>query len=214
MTQLTAIESGPNFTIYSDGKQKLIKIDKVRVSYPAFGAMKENEADDGTVRKNWGGRAMLPKGTHVAARTAFVKLLNELAMANEVKIPPEFRPIKDGDDVEGEEFAGHWLINFSDANRRPAIRDKNGTIMLAEADIDRMFYGGCWASLLLRPWYFGGRAKGSTKTFPKRICCGFIGAQFVKDDTPFGSGAIDDSNVWGAAEGGDDGLDDDDGDGL
>ena len=70
---------------------------------------------------------------------------------------------------------------------------------------------------MLRPWYFNGKAKTSSKSFPKRICCGFTGAQFLKDDKPFGNGRIDDSDAWGDESGkGGDGMDDgdDDGDGL
>lgn len=205
---LQTLKTGKNFAILSDGRNKLIKIENVRLSYPAFGKKKQNKDEDtGNVRENWGGRAMLNMDTHTAAKDAFVAFMNELATANEVKIPAEYRPLKDGNEVEGAEFQNHWLINFSDATRTPTIVDRRGQVLRSEEEIDKMFYGGCWANLLLRPWYFNGKAKNSSKTFPKRICCGFVSAQFVKDDEPFGSGVIDTSDVWGAAS-------DDDGDGL
>ena len=86
---------------------------------------------------------------------------------------------------------------------------------MSPEEADESFYGGCWGNLLIRPWYFNGKAKGSTKTYPKRICCGYNGVQFLKDDTPFGSGRIDDTAAWGG-EGDDDtsdndGMDEDDG---
>jgi hypothetical protein len=110
-------------------------------------------------------------------------------------------------------------VNFGDKKRRPAVRDEHGRLMIdperahdheyisgAISAIDDTFYGGCWISVLLRPWYFNGTVKGKAKTFPKRLCCGFTGVKFVKDDKPFGNGRIDDSDAWGEAGGGDDGM--------
>jgi len=222
MAELSIVKQGKNFIVYSDGNQKLIKVINVRLSYPHFGAQREEtDEETGSTRKSWNGVAMLSKSTHVAAKDAFVEIMNGI-MAEQVNdkgkkgivIPPEYRCIKNGDDKEDENMHGHWLISFSDSNRRPGVRDRQGRLIVNDRDIvdeaaiDRMFYGGCYGSVLLRPWYFNGKAKGKTKTYPKRICCGFIGAQFVDDGEPFGSGRIDDSNVWDAVEGGadDDGL--------
>ncbi len=213
MPALEKIKSGPNFIIYASGEQKLIKIDGVRFSYPHFGKKKVDEQDDGTMKEAWSGVAMLPKATHVAAKDAFVELMNELMTKNEVKIPPEYRCIKNGDDKEDEAMHGHWLITFSDSQRRPAVRDKNGGLITDETKIDSMFYGGSWGDVLLRPWYFNGQAKGKAKPYPKRICCGFTGVMFRKDDKPFGNGVIDDTDAWGAPSGGAS-SDDDNDDGL
>lgn len=212
MAALETIKTGKNFIVYKSGDQKLIKIEGVRFSYPHFGVKKVDESDDGSKKESWGGVAMLPKATHVEAKDAFKELMDELMAANEVKIPPEYRCIKNGDDKEDENMAGHWLITFNDSQRRPAVRDQKGGLMIDEHAIDEKLYGGCWGSVLLRPWYFNGKAKNSTKTFPKRICCGFTGVQFLKDDKPFGNGRIDDSEAWGAApSGGSSTTDDDDG---
>lgn len=202
MSSLEKISSGPNFILYKSEDQKLIKIENVRFSYPHFGKKKVDENDDGGTKESWGGVAMLSKSTHVAAKEAFVALMQEIMTANDVKIPPEYRCIKNGDDKEDENMAGHWLITFNDSNRRPAVRDQKAGLMADEAAIDEKFYGGCWGSVLLRPWYFKGKAKNSTKTFPKRICCGFTGVQFLRDDKPFGNGRIDDNDAWGDESGG------------
>lgn len=217
MASLEKVKSGPNFIVYKSGDQKLIKIENIRFSYPHFGHKRVDEGDDGSKKESWGGVAMLPKATHVAAKDAFVEIMNELMKANDAKIAPEYRCIKNGDDKEDELMAGHWLISFSDSKVRPAIRDQKAGLMTDADAIDEKFYGGCWGSILLRPWYFNGKAKTSSKSFPKRICCGFTGAQFLKDDKPFGNGRIDDSDAWGdeSSKGGD-GMDDgdDDNDGL
>jgi hypothetical protein len=159
---------------------------------------------------------MLPKATHVAAKDAFVELMNKLMTANEVKIPPEYRCIKNGDDKDDENMHGHWLISFSEAGKnRPGARNVKGELIEGAEAIDDKFYGGCWGSVLLRPWYFNGKAKNSTKTYPKRICCGYNGVQFLKDDEPFGNGRVDDTDAWGneSSKAGAS-TDDDDDDGL
>jgi hypothetical protein len=224
---LKSVKKGTNFEVFEDDRgEKLIRIDNVRISYPAFGNQKEQEDDSGAVSKSWGGVAMLPKTTHVAAKDAFMAILTGITDKEKVKIPPEFRCIKNGDDKDKEEYEDHWVINFSDKNRRPAVRDEHGRLMIdperahdheyiegALATIDEVFYGGCWVSVLLRPWYFNGKSKKSSKTFPKRLCCGFTGVKFVKDDKPFGQGRVDDSDAWGGESGAKssgDGLDDDD----
>jgi hypothetical protein len=223
---LKSVKKGPNFEVYEDGTgQKLIRIDNVRVSYPAFGAQKEQEDSNGDKTKSWGGVAMLSKATHVQAKDAFTAILNEIAEKEKVKIPPEFRCIKNGDDKDQEEYQKHWLINFSDKKRRPAVRDEHSRLMIdperahdheyiagAISAIDETFFGGVWISVLLRPWYFNGKAKGSAKTYPKRLCCGFTGVRFVKTDKPFGSGRIDDSDAWGEPTASNDGMSGDDGD--
>lgn len=229
MAALKSVKKGKNFEVFEDERgEKLIRLDNVRVSYPSFGTQKEQEDDNGGKTKSWGGVAMLPKSTHVEAKDAFMAILNSIMEREKVKIPSEFRCIKNGDERDKEEYADHWVINFSDKKRRPAVRDEHGRLMIdperahdheyiegAISAIDEKLYGGCWISVLLRPWYFGGKSKASPKTFPKRLCCGFTGVKFVKDDKPFGNGRIDDSDAWGEPSGGDDGMgggsDDDDG---
>lgn len=214
MAALQEVSKGKNFVVYTDGREKLIKVMNVRLSYPHFGAKRvEKDEETGRERATWNGVAMLSKSSHVEAKDAFMKLINEI-MDNApndkggkgVKIPPEYRCIKNGDDKEDENMHGHWLISFSDGNRRPAIRDQRGELILDESTIDEKFYGGCYGNVLIRPWFFNGKAKGSTKTYPKRICGGFVGAQFVKDGEPFGNGRIDDTDAWGAVDDSDDGM--------
>jgi len=228
MAQLKKIKEGENFKVFNDGTSDLILVENVRVSFPSVGHMKEDEGDNGEIRRSYQSTPMLPKETHLAAKNAFVEIMNKLLTANEAKVPPEYRCIKNGDDTEREEYQGHWVIASSES-RRPIARDKRGVLYFdpekikdgaqAEAILDKIddvFYGGVTVNILLRPWYFNGKAKGKTKTYPKRICCGFMGIQHVEDTPSFGQGRIDDTGVWGAVgdddAGGDDGLGGDDDD--
>lgn len=211
MANMEVISRGPNFILYKAGEQKLIKLENVRFSYPKFGEAREEENDSGRLKRAWQGVAMLPKKTHGKAKEAFSKLMDELAEANKVKIASENKCLKDGDEKEDEAMAGHWLISFSESGkRRPAARDIKAQVIEGAEEIDEMFYGGCWGSVLLRPWYFNGNVKGDAKKYPKRICCGYQGVQFLRDDTPFGTGRVDDTDAWGDESGGssDDGDDD------
>jgi len=224
MAQMKLIKSGKNFKMFNDGTSDLLLIENVRVSFPAVGHMKEDEGDDGTIRRKYNATPMLPKTTHVEAKNAFVEIMNKLLKENEAKVLPENRCIKNGDDTEREEYQEHWVIAASES-RRPIARDARGVLYfdpekiksgdqaeLIFDKIDGVFYGGVTVNILLRPWYFNGKAKGKTKTYPKRICCGFMGIQHVQDTPSFGQGRIDDTGVWGAVEGSDEGDNDLDGD--
>lgn len=223
MSALQVVKKGKNFVIYTDGKQEYIKLERVRVSFPHFGAKQvQKDEETGRERASWGGTAMLPKKTHEAARDALNDMIQKLIAANEVKVPSEYRCLKDGDDSSREEYEGHWVVSFSDSNRRPSVRDEFGKLMIdpermhdpdyvnrAIGAIDDKFYGGCWINVMIRPWFFNGKAKDSSKTFPKRICAGFVGVQFVEDGEAFGSGRIDDGDAWDSVA-----SDDDDDDGM
>jgi len=215
MASLEKIKQGTNFIVYKNGDQKLIKIENIRFSYPHFGEAREEEREDGSKKRAWQGVAMLPKSTHVAAKDAFVEIMRELEAANEVRVPPEYKCIKNGDDKDDELMHDHWLISFSESGKnRPSARNQKGEIIADIKVVDDKFYGGCWGSVLLRPWYFNGTAKNSTKKYPKRICCGYNGVQFLRDDEPFGNGRIDDTEAWGNESSKGNAVDDDDDDGL
>jgi len=229
MAALKLLKTVKNAKLFQDGTDgpKLVLLENVRLSFPAIGHMKEDEGDDGSKRKKYKATPMLPKATHVEAKDLFVEVMNELMKTNEVKIPPEYRCIKNGDDSEREEYQGHWVISSSES-RRPAARDRKGKLYLDPKEvsggedmeaildqIDEVFYAGCYVNILLRPWYFNGTAKGSSKKYPKRICAGVTAIQFYRDGERFSSGQIDDSGVWGSGDDDDTkGNDNDDDDGL
>lgn len=220
MASLQKVKEGKNFVLYTDGKDEFIKL-YGRFSYPAFGTPKENKDDEtGKVRKSWGGVLLMPKDTHKEAHkelTALIervkaKVVNEKTGKPGVFVEDQNLFLKDGDKKEDETGHGHWLVSFSESASgkrpmQPTARDRTGQIIKDDDDIDAKFYGGCWGFVLIRPWYFGGKAKNDPKTYPKRISAGVTGVQFFKDDTPFGSSRPDDEDAWGSyEEEGDDGL--------
>lgn len=218
MARLELLKTVKNAKLFTDGTQKLVLIEKVRISFPAIGRMKEETGDDGNITRKFKASAMLPFETHEEAKNLFNEVVSDLLKVNEAKVDPANRCIKShGDEAEREEYIGHWVISASET-RRPAARDEKGRLYLdpkmvvdgsdteaALNQIDEVFYGGVWVNILLRPWYFSGKVKGKAKTYPKRICSGLTAIQFYKDDTPFGNGRIDDADVWGSADDEDDG---------
>lgn len=210
MSKLEKVKDGKNYTLFVDGKgEKYIAIRGVRASYPFIGSPSEGEDDDGNSRKNFRVVGMLPKNTHREAKDAVKALIQELIEKNKSKVPADKWFLADGNEKEDEVMHEHFLVTAANT-KRPVARDNRAEVMDDIAKIDDMFYGGCWINMLIRPWFFNGKAKGSSKTFPKRISANLVSVQFVKNDDPFGNGRVDESDVWDTeVDGvGDDGDDD------
>ena len=103
-----------------------------------------------------------------------------------------------------------FIVKASEA-RRPSVRKRDGSVM-SEREMADEIYGGMWGNILLRPWYFNGKARNG-KTYPKRVLANFIALQKTKDDESFGESRVSDDGVFDAVEGDDggNGLDDDGG---
>lgn len=214
MSALKEVKRVKNAVLYVDDKGvEFIKLENVRASYPFVGTPSEDENDNGEITTSYRITGMLNKETHPEAKNLIKEVIERLLKANDAKVPTDKWFLSNGDDKEDENMAGHWLVACSDKKRRPTARDQKGHVMDDIAKIDDKFYGGCWVNLLIRPWYFNGNVKGAKKTYPKRISCGVQAVQFLKDDTPFGSGRVDDTDVWGSVDGGssDDDMGGDDG---
>lgn len=106
------------------------------------------------------------------------------------KMPSEADlPITDGDGPKGDEHTkGCWIIsanrNEKDKNGRhnpPSVGEKfNGAWRDLKPEDGRP-YGGCWCNFLVSHYY---------NNAWNRICTSLEIVQFVKDDEPFGAGAV------------------------
>lgn len=232
---LKLIKTVKNGALYNDeGGNPYIRIDNVRLSYAFLGEPSQDESDkidpatgQKTIVPRWRTNGLMKKDTHEEVKNLCVEVIRSLMTKNgdekgPAKVPKDKWFITDGDEKEGEHEQGCWVISAADPKVRPTARNEAGVeiVVSKEADlkkIDEMLYSGCWANMLVRPWYFGGKARGDSKTYPKRISAGISTVQKVKNDTPFGAGRVDDSDIWGSVggatsqtSGGGDGLDDDD----
>lgn len=212
MSKLTEVKRVKNLVLMKDGSdQRFFKLDGVRLSYAYIGTAAPDENDSGDPTPKWRTVCMVPKDTHKEAYDLIMQVVEKMKKEAESKVPADKLFITDGDDKDDENMHGHWLISASDGKIRPTARDRRGNVIDDISKIDDTFYSGSWANVLIRPWFFAGKGKNG-KTYPKRIACGLTGLQFLKDDTAFGAGRVDDSDAWedlGGGAGASADLDDD-----
>lgn len=201
----TIVKSVDHAVLYSDGS---ILLKMVRFSYP--------HAFEPYPGGKYGVIALLPKTKeYVPAKNLIRDAQDAILKEKKVKLPADRKFLRDGDQSVKENHEGHWTVSASES-RKPAIRGnkrdpKTGkAVRLSEKDKD-VIYGGCWGSVLIKPWY------QDDKNWGKRINAGMKAIQFLKDDDPFGEGGITEEEVDSAFEdfpddesGFDDDLGDDD----
>lgn len=219
--KLTVKTKGKNFVLYNEG---YIRIDGVRLSFPHVAYPQENTNEEGNASASYNLVAILEKDTHAAVRKALVDMNNEILRENADKngkapaIARDKRYLKDGDEkdeddnrLHRDEYENAWTVSTSNRNR-PTARDARGVKLDDLSEIETMFYSGCRANILVRPWYFNGKAKNAKQDYPKRLSCSFEAIQFNRDDEPFGAARPDDDDVWEVQEGADSPFDDANGD--
>jgi len=183
MANREVVSKVTNAVLYSDG---LIRIDNVRASYPHLGRPWSQDEDQ---EKKFSMVGLLDKKTHKAAKDLCVKRIQELMKENKVdKIAADKKFIKDGDLSEKEENEGMWTVSARES-RRPAIRDRDNNLLTDPDEIDDTLYGGCYVSMLIRPWF------QNHKKFGKRVNAGLVAVRFLRDGEPFGEGRIQDEEI-------------------
>jgi hypothetical protein len=184
-----------NATYYNDGT---IRLTGVRVSFPHLVTPQAGEDDNGNPTKaKFKIVAMLPKETHEEAYNLCMRVINKMIKDNDTKVSSDKFFLRDGDNMDREEYEGFWIVSASD-DRRPALRDEQGALLDMDEDkelAEEMFYGGCWCHVFIRPWYQDGVKHGKGKG--KRINSGLVAVMKDRDDKSFGEGRVDDSDVWG-----------------
>lgn len=181
-----AVETVKNAVLYDDG---LIKIENVRYSYPHLrkpfaGKAKRGE---GQSEPKFGVVGMLPKKTHKEAYELISDEIDRLMKEGKIKaLASDKKFLRDGDEHENEDYAGHWIVSARET-RRPALRDIEKEIVDPQ-EADEVFYGGCWGSILIRPWL-------QNNEYGKRVNAGLSACRKSKDDEPFGDARITDEDV-------------------
>lgn len=192
------VEQVKNAVLYDDG---LIKLMNVRFSYPhlrrPYAGKKRGKDDQGEPK--YGVVAMLDKKTHKEAKRLIEDRIAELLKEAKVKsLPAEKKFLRDGDEHENADYEGNWIVSARES-RRPSLRDEEREIV-DPADADEVFYGGCYGSVLIRPWF-------QNNDFGKRVNAGLTAVRKSKDGEAFGEARISDEEV-------DDAFADDDEDGA
>ena len=175
-----------NAVLYDDG---LIRISNVRLSYPHLDKPYKKEGDKGEAK--YGVVGLLPKNTHKEAKKLIEERIDELLKENKVKaLSADKKFLRDGDESDKEEHEGAWTVSARES-RRPKLREMgtDGELLPVEPDeAKEAFYGGCWASILIRPWY-------QNNSFGKRVNAGLTAVTKKGDDESFGESRISDDEV-------------------
>lgn len=188
-----------NAILYDDG---LIRIDKGIVSYPH---LDEPWAGEEGQKKVFSIVHLLPKDTHRPAKDLIKKRILQIIAENKAKVPGDKWFMRDGDQTEKPECQGRFIISAREA-RRPAVRGSDGE-RLTPDEIANVFYAGCRATILVRPWF------QDDKKWGKRVNSGLVAVQFTADDDPISENRISDDDVddmLGDVESDGGGMDDDD----
>lgn len=204
--------------LYSDGT---IFVEYVRFSYPHLAKPKafqsDDDDDDGKSKNNasYSVTGMLGKKSHADAIELIDGRIAEILKQNKIKkLKSDKIFLRDGDDAEQEEYEGFMTISAREINR-PPLRNVDGSKLDPMKDkllIQKLFVGGHWGALLIRPWF-------QNNKWGKRLNAGLASAQFLLTDETFGEGrlseeAMDDTfRSHGKAETSSDYDDDDDDDG-
>jgi hypothetical protein len=181
----TAVKKVKNATLYSDGT---IRVEGVRLSFPHLGKAYEGKDDDGNVQKKFSLKGAMPKATHAEAMRLIKGEMDRMMKENKIDdLASDRKFLRNGDTMGRAEFKGMYVLSASESNR-PHLRDRRAAKVEPE-NADQLFYGGCWANVLIRPWWQNHQKYG------KRVNAGLAAVQFLRDDEPFGEGRISDEDV-------------------
>jgi hypothetical protein len=183
--KMTVVRKVANAALMSNG---LIRVSNVRLSYPHLDRPYKKEGDQGTAK--YGVVGLLPKDTHRAAKKLIEEVIADLMKENKVKaLAADKKFLRDGDESDKEEHEGHWTLSARE-ERRPILKELNdGELTLVEPeDAKETFYGGCWGSLLIRPWF-------QNNKYGKRVNAGLTAVTKKGDDDSFGEGRISEDEV-------------------
>lgn len=188
--KMKVVRKVQNAALMSNG---LIRVSNVRLSYPHLDKAFKKEGDAGVPK--FGVVALLPKDTHKAAKKLIEDEIEKLLKEAKVRaLPADKKFLRDGDESGKEEHEGHWTLSARE-ERRPVLKEfVDGELTIVEPeDAKETFYGGCWGSILIRPWF-------QNNKHGKRANAGLTAVTKKADDEAFGEGRISEEEVDEAFE--------------
>lgn len=155
-----------------------IKIQNARLSFPSlFNTATFGGEDTGKYESTF----ILDKTEHANVIEQINKAMGVLAKERlKGKLPPADKLcLKDGDDLEREEFQGKMTIKAS-TKKRPLVIDQEKTPLV---EADGKPYAGCYVNAIISLW-------AQDNQYGRRINAQLDGVQFRADGEPFGDGGI------------------------
>jgi hypothetical protein len=186
--KMKVVRKVANAALLKKGDQYFIRVSNVRLSYPHLDKPYKKEGDQGVAK--YGVVGLLPKDTHAAARKLINEEIERVMKENKVKaLAADKKFLRDGDESDKEEHEGCWTLSARE-ERRPVLKEMvDGELSVVEPeDAKETFYGGCWGSLLIRPWF-------QNNKYGKRVNAGLSAVTKKGDDDSFGEGRIADEDV-------------------
>jgi hypothetical protein len=153
-----------------------IILKNVRLSFPSLFSYATYK---GTSLDKYSATFMLSK-KDVETKSKLDAMIKELITEHKVKskINSDKLFLKDGDESNREEYAGHWTIKAS-TKKRPTIINRDKSPITEE---DNIIYGGCYVNAIISIWFCDKSGNG--------IYANLHGIQFVKDGESFGSDTV------------------------
>jgi hypothetical protein len=207
-TARTVIKQEDFATLYSDGT---ILVKEVRLSYPHLD--KPFKGEDGQGKPRYGVVALMPKTSDRSASKNVIRdEVRRILTEKKAQVPDTNKFLRDGDLRPDKAYwNGNWTISAGEGEGRPpALRGrgkdpKTGRAkVLTPEEAARVFYAGCVANILIRPWW-------QDNKYGKKVNANLLAVQFVRDDEAFGEGRISDDAIdesFGAIDDDDSGYDD------
>jgi hypothetical protein len=183
----TIVKEVKNAVRYSDGT---ILIKDVRASYPHVGLPFKGKNDEGVTTSSYGIIGLMPKASsHKAAKALLDEVIAEICKDKKVRgVPAEKCFLRDGDASMKDDNENCFTISTRESNR-PSVRDRRAQAVTDDKKAQQLVYGGCYVNMLIRPWW------QDSKDYGKRINCGIVAVQFLRDGKPFGEGRVSEDDI-------------------
>lgn len=171
-----------------------IKIKNARLSFPS---LFQHSIFAGQSTGKFEATFILDKVEHAGAIKQVKAAIATMAKTElKGKVASDKVCLKDGDELDREEFHGAYTLKAS-TNKRPLLIDRDKSPLVED---DGKPYAGCYVNGIFRLW-------AQNNNYGKRINAQLDGIQFYADGEPFGGG---NSVSVGAFDAFDDDDDDDD----
>lgn len=164
------------------GETKVV-LGPVRLSFPSLFEKKKFDGDTGDGK--YMASLMIPKDEKETV-DALNKAIDNARRAGITskwgnKTPKKLDlPLRDGDEMEDEHMAGHWIVRAK-SNSRPTVVDRKGALITDPEEI----YGGVWCDMSISLFAYSTAGNNG-------VGCALNQVRKFKDDEPFGAGGGDD----------------------
>ena len=148
---------------------KVIELKNCRLSFPH---VFEHGSFGGESTGKYEATFLLPKSDE---KTYNAIMAEVEATKGKTKIPSNKVCVLDGDELDDDYSAGHWVIRTSNKNR-PTLVNRSGTPVTKEDnEVNPMFFGGATVNSFISFWL-------QNNSYGKRINGNLAGIQYVSGD--------------------------------